>query len=499
MNIFLTQKNNLKKRLFFISKTRSFSDQIKSQNQNVVKRNTNKTIKYDLIFSIHQDRHSVHSYKKYEVSEIEYKPNKTYGLIKPHYIFSKEELTSKTTFIQKKIKGIKRVFLPKDYPYSVSKEYFDFSKYNFIGGVSFFYLNFLFTLMTIESLGVSTRTSSITSAGLNWALKEGFGQIVSFITVAKFGVLAEKNVKEYRVISSILLHMVFILELMILINPKYFVLLAGMSTLIKLTAVNMSVISRTGIHLQMAKKNNLIDLSIKHQNQNNIALFIGTVLGYITSIMIKLDFTSGLMILTISNILNILLCKLTYKKLIMNDFNYQRLFIFSKKFLTESRLLNPIEVSRFERFLFYKPTIKFCSHSVEFLMKQDRSLVIRLLKVFDKENFIVYPKHKFNLMTLSLHRKYHIYTFLKLEASNLDILKAFFFTVRLEEVLNFSNKYTDDELIDYINETKEYLNKILTEKIFLDIDKLDWVYNFYNIQKNWSRYQTHIKVNEVEK
>ena len=476
LSLIKINSNVLKTSMKFNLFNRHFCDIKKSEDKHI-----------NMIFSIHKDKYSVHSDKKYEIKQVARK-NRIMNIVKPHYILSEEEKKLKDSFFGKLKKRFASVFLPKDFPYSVRSDYLKFSKYSFISNTTYFYLNFIFLQITIESLGVSCKTSAITSAGLNWALKEGLGQIASFVAVAKFGALAEKNSKEQRIFSSLLFHSVFVLELSILLYPNFFVILAALSTLIKITAINISIISRTGIFLQMAKKHNLIDISLKFQNQSNIAVFIGTFFGYLTSLYFKLNFQNSLVILAICNIFNFFICRLAYNELVMHDFNYQRLYIFAKKFMSENRLLSPKEVTRFEKLTFMKPTIKFTTHSAEFLMKQDKQMLTKILKEFDHCNFIIFPKKKFNL--LSLNRKYHLYTFLKLNANNLDVLRAFFMTVRLEEILNFTSKYTEEEVILYIREALSYIHKIITDDMFKQMDSLEWKYNLSNLEKNWSRYQT---------
>lgn len=437
------------------------------------------------VFSIYKNRQSVHSYKKFEIIN-EIKENKIHHIIRPHLFLSEEERMNKETIITKLIKQIKEFFLPKDYPYSVYSSYLNLSLYNFLSNFTYFYLNFIFMQITIESLGASVAQSVAASAGLNWALKEGIGQITSIFTVAKLGSLADKNAKEYRFYSTLILHVVFILELSIMVYPKYFVLLAGLSTLTKITAISLSVISRTTIFVQLAKKQNLMDLSIKFINQMNVAIFLGTGCAFITTLFVNITFSHAAIILFINNLICLAVNIRSYNNLVLSDFNFQRLYILSKKYISEKRLLNPKEVSRFERILFSMPTIKFGCTSPEFLIKQDKHFLNKILKAFENCNFVVFPKKKF--MVSSLSRKYVLHTFLNLQATPFDILKAFFLSVRLEEILNFTSKYSEKEILDYIHETIEYTNMQIHNQLLEELDTLGWKYNFNSLEKTWSRY-----------
>lgn len=73
---------------------------------------------------------------------------------------------------------------PRDYPYSVKKGYTGFSFYTFASNVSFNVMNFITTQVLINALNLNISKSAgfAFSAGMNWAIKEGVGQIgISFI------------------------------------------------------------------------------------------------------------------------------------------------------------------------------------------------------------------------------------------------------------------------------------------------------------------------------
>lgn len=70
-------------------------------------------------------------------------------------------------------------FYPRDYPYSVQKGYTEFTKNNFISNVIYNSMNFITIQLLINSMGLSVSRAStmLFSAGMNWAIKEGIGQV----------------------------------------------------------------------------------------------------------------------------------------------------------------------------------------------------------------------------------------------------------------------------------------------------------------------------------
>jgi len=72
---------------------------------------------------------------------------------------------------------------PRDYPYSVKKGYTGFSNYTFLSSVLFNVINFITTQVLINSLNLNISKSAglVFSSGMNWAIKEGAGQIGNLI------------------------------------------------------------------------------------------------------------------------------------------------------------------------------------------------------------------------------------------------------------------------------------------------------------------------------
>ena len=77
----------------------------------------------------------------------------------------------------------KKKLYPRDYPYSVQKGYNEFSVNHFISNVIYNTMNFITIQLLINSMGLNVSRSStmMFSAGMNWAIKEGIGQIGNFI------------------------------------------------------------------------------------------------------------------------------------------------------------------------------------------------------------------------------------------------------------------------------------------------------------------------------
>jgi hypothetical protein len=96
-------------------------------------------------------------------------------------------------------------------------------------------MNFITTQVLINSLGVNVNkaTGIALSAGLNWAIKEGVGQIASIIFTTKYTQKVERLAKTWRVLSIGLACTSLMVESTSLLYPKYFLLIATSANISK--------------------------------------------------------------------------------------------------------------------------------------------------------------------------------------------------------------------------------------------------------------------------
>jgi hypothetical protein len=160
--------------------------------------NTSKTIqkffctkekvrKEEILLYIMNDKHSVKPDKEFRIShktiEKVSEDKKVSKIVLYYDKHSIKQISNLKSFILNASTSFKKKvqtkLFPREYPYSVKPGYYDFSKYLFIFNVLFNAMNFLTTQVLINSLNlnISKSTSFALSAGLNWAIKEGIGQI----------------------------------------------------------------------------------------------------------------------------------------------------------------------------------------------------------------------------------------------------------------------------------------------------------------------------------
>jgi hypothetical protein len=89
-------------------------------------------------------------------------------------------------------------------------------------------MNFLTTQVLINSLNlnISKSTGYALSAGLNWAIKEGVGQIGAIFYTTKYTNTIERNSKNWRIFSTTIASLSLMLETTTLLFPHYFLIIA---------------------------------------------------------------------------------------------------------------------------------------------------------------------------------------------------------------------------------------------------------------------------------
>lgn len=439
-------------------------------------------VKRKIRFSVIKDKNNINPFKNYQLTQ-------DIGLNKNYISFKKVKpaksliLKGNDSIVKRLIQKIINIFMPQDYPHSVSQGYQEFAYYNFVYNLVFFYLNFMSIQIAIESLGISMKTSAVfASAGLNWALKEGAGQICSIYGVAKLGKAAERNAKEWRGLSLVVLQLAFFVDLSILLLPQYFIYLAAFSAFLKITSSNISIVTRTAVYIHVAKKNNLVDLLLKHQNQTNVAIFIGNFLGFLTTYYLDTTFDRAITLMLLGTAITFYSLNRANSALIVNDFNYQRLYYFCKLYLVKHKIPSPKDIGKCESMLFRPNRVLFCIKSPEFLMHQNKKEVFSLVNIFKKYNFICYPKHQFSLRKMGF--QYNIYTFLKINYTDFDILKAFMLSVKLEEAFSIARHFNEEEIVNIVVQNLEFVDKHITHEFMNSLPNEGWKLQFGSVIKN---------------
>lgn len=175
---------------------------------------------------------------------------------------------------------ISSAFLPTGYPYTVSSDYAKYYRYLFVQNVagSFSYMMSMTALL--QAVGISSGALGA-AAAVSWVMKDGLGA-VGMIFAAK--VLGDANTFDANTIRSkfradILHNFGVALELLTMMFPGSFLLLASAANTVKGVAGLVTGACRASINQRMAIVNNLGDLTAKGHVQGLAAYLTGLCLG----------------------------------------------------------------------------------------------------------------------------------------------------------------------------------------------------------------------------
>ncbi len=318
--------------------------------------------------------------------------------------------------------------------------------------------------------------------------------------VTKYGQKISLNAKSFRVFWVAGVNISLLAECTSLIFPQYFLLLATSANFIKLTSLASANLSRTIILNNFSVSQNVSDITNKYSLQQNIAIFIGNVLGFGLSIIIPHTFGYTFSLIGLLAILNLKISINSLKFVKLIDLNFQRTVLICLEYINSGnkKILSPQEMVQREKIIFRKfKGLKFCYCSPEIILKSEKlGYIIRIIDIFKEKNFIVYVKKKKFLGFIG-SRKCKIYTFLKVNADNNDIFLAFLLSVKIDLMLYNSKKnpfglnYKDISAI--IEEANIWLDEIDKKFLFNEMKNIGWNMNFSCLEEKFYRYHMLIK------
>lgn len=361
-------------------------------------------------------------------------------------------------------------FLPNDYPQSVNPGYLKFSMLISLSAVSITLMSFISTQALFVALGSTTTNASLYSAAYTWVLKDGIGQLGGIIFAGKYGKSFDQDVKKWRFLAMLAMNVAIIIEMVTLKFPGAFIYLASLANIGKNVTFLCASATRANINLRFARRNNIGDIASKAVTQFTASSLTGIGIGLIISKAFNIaSFNTIFPLFSFLTMTNVI-CSY-YSTMIVDEyyFNKERFHILYNEYIQKNTILDVQSVGGKEQF--YLPS--FLNDNIEHVIKvgefslvdqinycktQGRNdtadILIRQSQDTDK-NFTYYihwTKTKKNIFpfTRSKSREYYINLNIGLNATNEQILKAYFFALMLHEKLE---KKLDKQLPAQVRKT----------------------------------------------
>ncbi|KAM9948826.1 hypothetical protein ACTFIT_010026 [Dictyostelium discoideum] len=378
--------------------------------------------------------------------------------------------------------SIKKLFLPKGYPSTVTSDYIGYQKWMFIQNVigSTTYVLSTHALLT-SVIGISSTSALPFAAAISWVLKDGLGATALVLFANKYSTLFDYDIKKYKFRGDLLHNFGVLLEMFTPFFQQFFLPLASISNLSKGLAGLIYGSTRASLNRSFSLKENIGDITAKYQSQSMAAylsgMAIGSSIGMILSVF-PLTSVSNLSMVFGLSFIHIFCGINAIKSIDLKTLNQQRTSILIDNWLKSNLILTSKIVNQEEKFItndkYLKPNIKLgCTieESFEYDYQLNEALniansnsnndylisiklgknkncddsIIRIL-YFDKKQTTTTTNMTTNMTTdlindLALHNK---------EQNNIIILKSYFhaFLIRAE-LIKLANS---NEISLYLND-----------------------------------------------
>ncbi|TYZ66731.1 hypothetical protein PybrP1_007165, partial [[Pythium] brassicae (nom. inval.)] len=170
------------------------------------------------------------------------------------------------------------LFLPKDAATSVSKDYFPYAKWYFVGSIASAASGVLSMQSLLYAIGLGAG-SIPTAAAVNWVLKDGLGQFGGVLFASLVNNRYDADPKRWRTASAVALDAAVLLEILTPLAPAHFLPLASLANVAKNISWLSASATRAGFHNSFALRENLADVTAKAGSQSIASSILGTGLG----------------------------------------------------------------------------------------------------------------------------------------------------------------------------------------------------------------------------
>jgi hypothetical protein len=312
--------------------------------------------------------------------------------------------------MEQQLKSAIAVFLPRDFPDSVSPNYLSYVQWQLVACVA----SSAGMVLSMQSLlyAVGLGAGSIPmAAALNWVIKDGFGQLGGVMFASFINNRFDADPKRWRMISAVALDGSTLLELMSPLAPGLFLPIASVANVGKNVAWLSASATRAGIHRSMARRENLADITGKSGSQSIAGSLIGTTLGIALSPLIGSDTAVVMGAFSILSAIHLGSNYASLQGVVLNTLNPHRFDIVLQQVLAGGGVPSPEEVGAQESFIIPYPGGSSAGGRVrvemapglEILLQQqgkqqgkqqgeqqgEQDNLDRLLKLFADENYIL--------------------------------------------------------------------------------------------------------------
>ena len=276
-----------------------------------------------------------------------------------------------------------------------------------------------------------------------------------------------------------------------------------MNILVKLISNTSGNISRACLIQHYAKKKSeILNLTGKLTLQNNIALFVGNVLGFLFSYNLPTGIEYSFILVSVFSALNLYAVKKSLKSIILVEFNFKRMAIFCEELVLNNKIPSPKEVHNKYKSVSARKynNIHFCTHTLEFIVTKNHNNTDyphTIFEIFREQNFICYIKKNKAFGYFNKNRSRDIFIMLSYNADFQDIFIAFLYAVKIKYMISQHSKVLDldnqETLFELLETCLLYIKNLDMKMILEKIKDLGWTFDLSSFEKRYCRYNMVFK------
>ncbi|XWS45337.1 hypothetical protein CRYUN_Cryun15aG0127800 [Craigia yunnanensis] len=254
--------------------------------------------------------------------------------------------------------AVRNFFIPKQ----VSENYKGYVKWKFLHGVFSSALQVLASQAMFRAIGIGYSRSLPSAAALNWVLKDGLGRLSRCIYTASLASAFDTNLKRVRFSTSLLFTLSIGVELLTLVFPQHFLLLASLANIAKQMSLACYIAASSLIHRSFAIADNLAEVSAKSQIQSvcfdNLGLMLAAALNMLLKNNQRLQMVLPFIIYPFFSAIDLFRIYQGLKHVHLQTLTKDRLEIILDTWIAIRHVPSPEEVSKGEDFNFMWSTGK---------------------------------------------------------------------------------------------------------------------------------------------
>ncbi|XP_052746797.1 RUS family member 1 [Bicyclus anynana] len=347
---------------------------------------------------------------------------------------------------------ITKIFLPRGYPDSVSKDYIEYQIYDCLQAACSTIIGIIAAQAVLKGVGVGNVQATALAATITWITKDLCGHLGQIMFAFFYGGVLDAYCKTWRLYADALNDLAMLSELALPLFPESFtILILCFSTLVYNIVGVAGSATRMAMTQHHAIEGNFADVSAKDAAQETAVNFVASIvaLAFISII------TNNIILIFILVLLHLYFNYRAVKSVILNKFNEPRYLHFLDSYF-KSKTLCPIEVNLSESVFFRKQDDILMGYKIMIgqSLKQltnysaDATYVNKIKNIYAMANYILIVNARDKIINVFLH-----------ENSTTDgILLAYFHAVVAAKVMHSIQNSSGSVL--RLSKTKSF-NRIL--------------------------------------